>query len=156
MTKDNKGTSFDGEEIIKIMEPIFEYMIKNIMKGFELLAIQIWEKYIDFKKTKGKNASACLKEQKEETHEPPSSEIGEVEEVLHEEDTNSIPSDSEKYEDTSHYYEEVSIENTEYHFETHSTLEMKQRASTDGCLNYEGVPTDGCLNYEGVPTDGCS
>ena len=21
---------------------------------------------------------------------------------------------------------------------------MKQRASTDGCLNYEGVPTDGC------------
>ena len=54
MTSDEKGTSFDGEEIIKIMEPIFEYMIKNIMKGFELLAIQIWEKYIDFKKTKGK------------------------------------------------------------------------------------------------------
>ena len=21
---------------------------------------------------------------------------------------------------------------------------MKQRASTDGCFNYEGVPTDGC------------
>ena len=21
---------------------------------------------------------------------------------------------------------------------------MKQRASTDGCLNYEGAPTDGC------------
>ena len=21
---------------------------------------------------------------------------------------------------------------------------MKQRASTDGCLNYEGEPTDGC------------
>ena len=21
---------------------------------------------------------------------------------------------------------------------------MKQRASIDGCLNYEGVPTDGC------------
>ena len=47
------------------------------MKGFEFLAIQSWEKYIDFKKTKGKNASACLKEQKEETHEPLSSEIGE-------------------------------------------------------------------------------
>ena len=29
-------------------------------------------------------------------------------------------------------------------FETHATLEMKQRASTEGCLNYEGVPTDGC------------
>ena len=28
-------------------------------------------------------------------------------------------------------------------FETHATLEMKQRASTNGCLNYEGVPTDG-------------
>ena len=60
------------------------------------MAIQSWEKYIDFKKTKGKNASACLKEQKEDTHEPPSFEIGEVE-VVHEEDRNSIPSDSEKY-----------------------------------------------------------
>ena len=36
------------------------------------------------------------------------------------------------------------IENTEDNFETHDTLEMKQRASTDGCLNYEGVPTNGC------------
>ena len=54
------------------MEPILEDMTKNIMKGFEFLAIQIWEKYIDFKNTKGKNASACLKEQNEDTHEPPS------------------------------------------------------------------------------------
>ena len=45
-----------------------------------------------------KNASTCLKEQKEETHEPPSSEIGEVEEVLHEDDINSIPNEFEKYE----------------------------------------------------------
>ena len=49
-----------------------------------------------------------------------------------------------KDEETSHEYEENSIENIEYHFETHSTLEMKQRAFTDGCLNYEGVPTDRC------------
>ena len=75
-----RGTSYDGEEHIKIIEPIIEDMTKNIMKWFELLAIQSWKKYIDFKKTKGKNASACLKEQ-EETHEPPSSEIGEVEYV---------------------------------------------------------------------------
>ena len=108
------------------------------------MAIQIWEKYIDFKKTKGKNASVCLKEQKEETHEPPSSEIGGVEEVLHEYDWNSLPSDSEKYEETSHEYEEVFIENTEDNFETHSTLQMKQRESNVGCLNYEGVPIDGC------------
>ena len=60
------------------MEPILEDMTKNIMKGFEFLAFQSWEKYIDFKKTKGKNALASLKEQNEETHEPPSSEIGEV------------------------------------------------------------------------------
>ena len=46
------------------MEPIFEDMTNNIMKGFEFLAIQIWRKYIDFKKTKGKNASVCLKEKK--------------------------------------------------------------------------------------------
>ena len=48
--------------------------------------IQGWIKYLDLKKTKGKSASACLKEQKEETDEPPSSEVGEVEEVVHEED----------------------------------------------------------------------
>ena len=88
MGRDEKRTSYDGKEHIKIMEPIFEYMTKNIMKGFELLAIQSWEKYIDFKKTKGKNASTFLKEQNEETHEPPSSKICEVEEVVHEEDRN--------------------------------------------------------------------
>ena len=86
MTRDEKGTSYDGEEHIKFIEPIFEDMTKNIMIGFEFLAIQSWEKYIYFKKTKGKNASVCLKGQKEETHEPPSSEMGEVEEVVHEED----------------------------------------------------------------------
>ena len=143
MTRDEKGTSYDGEEHLKIMEPIFEDMTKNIIKGFELLFIQVWRKYIYIKKTKGKNALACLKEQKEETREPPSSEIGEVEEVVHEEDRNSLPSDSKKYEETSHEYEEFSIENTEDNLETHSTLEMKQTESNDGCLSYEGVPTDG-------------
>ena len=103
MTRHEKRTSYDGEEIIKSMEPIFEDMTNNIVKGFEFLAIQSWEKYIDFNKTKGKNASVCLKEQKEETHEPPSSEIGEGE-VVHEEDRKSLPSDSKKYEDTSHKY----------------------------------------------------
>ena len=102
------------------------------------------EKNIDFKKTKGKNASTCLKEQKEETHEPPSSEIGEVEEVVHEDDINPLRNDSEKFEETSHEYEEVFIENTKDYFETHATMEMKQRESNDGSLSYEGVPTDGC------------
>ena len=32
MTRDEKGTSYDGVEHIKIMEPIFEDMTKNIMK----------------------------------------------------------------------------------------------------------------------------
>ena len=105
MTRDEKGTSYDGEELMKIMEPIFEEMTKNIMKGFDFLAIQSLEKYIDFKTTKGQNASACLKEQKEETREPPSFEIGEVDEVVHEEDLNSLPSDSKKYEEPSHDYE---------------------------------------------------
>ena len=53
MTRDEKGTSYDGEEIIKSMEPILEVMNKNIMKGFKFLAIQSWETYIYFKKTKG-------------------------------------------------------------------------------------------------------
>ena len=99
MTRDEKGTSYDGEEHIQIMEPIIEDMTKNIMKGLELISIKCWRKYIDINKTKGKNASACLKEQNEETHEPPSSEIGEVEEVVNEEDQNSLPSDSKKYEE---------------------------------------------------------
>ena len=73
MTRHEKRTSYDGEEIIKIMESIYEYMTKNFIKGFEFFSIQSWKKYIDFKKTKGKNASICLKEQKEETNEPPSS-----------------------------------------------------------------------------------
>ena len=98
MTRDEKGTSYDGEENIKIMENIFEDMNKNIMKGFKLFYIQGWRKYIDLKKTKGKNASACLKEKKQETHEPPNYEIGEVEKVLHEEDRKSLPSGFEKYE----------------------------------------------------------
>ena len=70
-------------------------------------------------------------------------EIGGVEEVVHKYDINSLPSDSEKYEERSHKYGEFFIENIEDNFETHATLEMKQRASIDGCLNY-GVPTNGC------------
>ena len=136
MTRDENGTSYEGKEIIKSMEPILEYMNKNIMKGFKFLSIQSWEKYIDFKKTKGKNASACLKEQKEETHEPPSYEIGEVDEVVHEEDINSLPNDFEKYEETSQKKEEEYLETIEYHSETNSAIDMDQRAFTDGCLNY--------------------
>ena len=34
MTRHEKRTSYDGEEIIKSKEPIFEDMTKNIMKGF--------------------------------------------------------------------------------------------------------------------------
>ena len=51
---------------------------------------------MNLRKPRVKNASACLKEQKEETHEPPSSKIGGVEEVVHEEDRNSLPNDFEK------------------------------------------------------------
>ena len=79
----------------------------------------------------------------EETKDSPSFVCGEVEKVLHQEDRNSLPSDFEKYEENLHEYEEVYIENTEDHFKTHSTLEMKQRESNDGCLNYERLPTYG-------------
>ena len=121
-------------------------MTNNIIKGlnFWLSNLEVGRKYIDLKKTKGKNAWDCLKEQNEETHEPPSSEIGEVEEVVHEEDQNSLPNYFQKYEETSHEKEEVYLETIEYHYETNSNMDMDQRASTDGCLNYEGVPTDGC------------
>ena len=105
MTRNEKGTSYNGKEIIKSMEPILEDMTKNIMKLFKFMDIQGWRKYIDYNETKGKNVSAFLKEKKEETHEPPSFEIGEVQEIVHEEDRNSLPSDSEKYEETSHEYE---------------------------------------------------
>ena len=42
----------------------------------------------------------------EETKESPSSLGGEVEKVLHQEDRNSLPSEFEKYEETSHENEE--------------------------------------------------
>ena len=80
---------------------------------------------------------------REDTKELQISVGGEEEKVVHEEDQNSIPSVSEKYQETSHKYEEASIENIEDHFETHSTLETKQREYNDGWLNYKGVPTDG-------------
>ena len=67
-----------------------------------------------------------MKEQKEETHEPPSSEISEVE-VVHEEDRNSLQSDSEKYQETSHEYEEDSIENPKYELEEIQTLMLWKR-----------------------------
>ena len=54
MTRDEKGSSYDSDELIKIMEPIFEDMNKNIMKGFELLSIQIWENiYLFLRKPRG-------------------------------------------------------------------------------------------------------
>ena len=39
MTRDEKGTSYDCEEHIKIMEPIVEDMTKNIIKGLKFLII---------------------------------------------------------------------------------------------------------------------
>ena len=54
MTRDEKGTSYDGEEIIKIMEPILEKITNNIMKGFQFLAIQIWENILILRKPRGK------------------------------------------------------------------------------------------------------
>ena len=39
MTRHEKRTSYDGEEIIKSMETIFEDITKNIMKLFEFLTI---------------------------------------------------------------------------------------------------------------------
>ena len=56
----------------------------------------------------------------------------------------SLPSDTKKYEETSHENEEESLETTEYHSKTHSIVDMDQRAYIDGCLNYEGVHIDGC------------
>ena len=45
MTRDEKGTSYDGEEHIKIMKPLFygitKNMTKHLMKGFELMASQL-------------------------------------------------------------------------------------------------------------------
>ena len=46
----------------------------------------------------------------EETKEPPSYVGGEAEKALHQEDRNSLPSDFDKYEETSHDNEEESLE----------------------------------------------
>ena len=80
----------------------------------------------------------------EEAKEPPISVGGEVEKALHQDDRKSLPNEFEKYEETSYDNEEEYLETIKYHSETHSTMDMDQRASTDGCLNCKGVPTDGC------------
>ena len=79
----------------------------------------------------------------EETKELQISMGDEEEKALHEEDRNSLPNDFEKDEETSHEKEEEYLETIEYHSETNSTMDMDQRASTNDCLNYEGVPNDG-------------
>ena len=79
----------------------------------------------------------------EETKEIPIYVGGEEEKELHQEDQKSLPNEFEKYEETSHDKEEQYLETIEYHLETNSTMDMDQRASTNGCLNYEGVPTNG-------------
>ena len=81
---------------------------------------------------------------REETKEIQISVGGEVQKVLHQEDQKSLPSDFEKYEETSHENEKESLETIEYNSEIHSTMDMDQRESIDRCLNCEGVPTNGC------------
>ena len=80
----------------------------------------------------------------EETKELASCVDGEVEKVLHQEDRKSLPSEFEKYEETTHENEECYLETSEYNSKTHYTMDMSQRTSTNGCLNCEGVPIDGC------------
>ena len=57
----------------------------------------------------------------EETKEPSTSMGGEAKKPLNQEDQQSLPSDFEKDEETSHENEEEYLETIEYHFETHST-----------------------------------
>ena len=82
----------------------------------------------------------------EETKELPISVGSEAEKALHQEDRKSLPNDFEKYEETSHENGDDYLETIECHSKTHSTMDMDQRASTEGCLNCEGVPTMGAHN----------
>ena len=54
MTRDEKGTSYDGEEHIKIMEPIFEDMTKNIMKDLNFFLCKVWKNILILRKPSGK------------------------------------------------------------------------------------------------------
>ena len=54
MTKDKKGTSYDGKDLIKIMEPIFEYMNKNFMKGLKFLVSKVGKNILILTKPRGK------------------------------------------------------------------------------------------------------
>ena len=54
MTRDEKGTSYDGEELIKTMEPIFEEMTKNIMKDSNCCLSKVGENILILRKPRGK------------------------------------------------------------------------------------------------------
>ena len=132
----------------KFIKPCDDDMSRKVKKAFKLAHKTIhFEDFNDWlkefiKKNSNKNSlrnnHQCTN--REETKELQISMSGEEEKVVHEEDRNSLPSDSEKYKEGSHKYEEFYIEDNS---ETHSTLEIKQRESNDGCLNYEGIPTNG-------------
>ena len=51
ITRDEKGTSYDGEENIKIMKPLFDGITKNmtyhLIKGFKLMASQLRGKLVE-------------------------------------------------------------------------------------------------------------
>ena len=51
MTRDENGTSYDGDEHIKLMKPLFYDITKNmthkIMQGFELMASQLRGKLVE-------------------------------------------------------------------------------------------------------------
>ena len=131
----------DGiDELNKVIKPCGDDMSRQVKKAFKLTKKTIhfedlndWLK--EFIKNNSNNNSFRNNNQfisREDTKELQIFVGGEEEKLVHEEDRNSLPSDSEKYEETSHKYEEASIENNEDHFETHSTLEMKQREYNDG------------------------
>ena len=68
----------------------------------------------------------------EDTKESPCFVGGEVEKASHQEDRTPLQSEFEKDEETSHENEEEYLETIEYHSETNYTMDMDQRASTDG------------------------
>ena len=54
MTRHEKRTSYDGKEIIKSMEPIFEDMTKNIMKDLNFWLSKVGKNILILRKPRGK------------------------------------------------------------------------------------------------------
>ena len=173
MNRDEKGTLYDDEEPIKIMEPIFLDMTENPMKGFELMANQLrgklavggstsfhhgethktihFEYFYDWLNEFRKNNSNVnsLRDNQQ-------SISLEEHEMRKNQPTCEKNLDTPLQKETENHEVENQLSQGDFREEHKEESEYKHTILTDGGCENQRESIDGSLNYERVPTDGFS